>query len=86
MKEASGELNMTVVTIVAIAAVGALFIFVVLPIIQSSVATQSCKSSYGEDWHAVRTGKQVDNNGATLNEWACCPSDVGSYDSTRCVN
>ena len=85
MKEASGELNMTVVTIVAIAAVGALFYFVVLPIIQSSVATQSCKS-YGDGWHAVKHGTTTTNNDAKVNKWACCPKGVTTYDSTQCVD
>ena len=45
MKEASGELNMTVVTIVAIAAVGAFFYAFVWPTIQRGIAENSCKTS-----------------------------------------
>ncbi len=37
MKEATGELNMTVITVVAIAAVGALFTIFVWPNIQANV-------------------------------------------------
>ena len=37
MKEATGELNMTVITVVAIAAVGALFTFFVWPNIQANL-------------------------------------------------
>lgn len=37
MKEATGELNMTVITVVAIAAVGALFTFFVWPSIQANL-------------------------------------------------
>ena len=37
MKEATGELNMTVITVVAIAAVGAFFYAVVWPSIKSSI-------------------------------------------------
>ena len=41
MKEATGELNMTVITVVAIAAVGLLFTLFVWPNIQSNLAIQT---------------------------------------------
>ena len=47
MKEATGELNMTVITIVAIAAVAGIFTLWVLPAIQNSVARQSCYAECG---------------------------------------
>ena len=50
MKEATGELNMTVITVVAIAAVGLLFTAFVWPNIQSNLALSTACS-------------QVDNNG-----------------------
>ena len=50
MKEATGELNMTVITVVAIAAVGLLFTLFVWPNIQSNLALSTACS-------------QVDNNG-----------------------
>ncbi len=50
MKEATGELNMTVITVVAIAAVGLLFTVFVWPNIQSNLALNTACS-------------QVDNNG-----------------------
>lgn len=40
MKEASGELNMTVVTIIAIAAIAAFFSAVIWPNIQKSINDQ----------------------------------------------
>ncbi len=40
MKEASGELNMTVVTIIAIAAIAAFFAAVIWPNIQKSLNNQ----------------------------------------------
>lgn len=40
MKEASGELNMTVVTIIAIAAIAGFFSLVIWPNIKDSVNTQ----------------------------------------------
>ncbi len=44
MKEATGELNMTVVTVVAIAAVGAFFYFFIWPGIQAGLARNTCKN------------------------------------------
>lgn len=44
MKEATGELNMTVVTVVAIAAVGAFFYFFIWPSIQSGLTMNTCKN------------------------------------------
>ncbi len=44
MKEATGELNMTVVTVVAIVAVGAFFYAVVWPGIQTSLARSTCSN------------------------------------------
>lgn len=45
MKEATGELNMTVITVVAIAAVGMLFTVFVWPNIQSNLAIQTACSN-----------------------------------------
>ena len=44
MKEATGELNMTVVTVVAIAAVGAFFYAFVWPAIQNGLKVNTCKN------------------------------------------
>ncbi len=86
MKEASGELNMTVITIVAIAAVGALFYVFVWPTIQASIVSQSCKT-YGNEWHAVKGTKDAVNGGsqAKVYDWYCCPKDVTSLDKNKCV-
>lgn len=45
MKEATGELNMTVVTVVAIAAVGAFFYAVIWPSIKANLLAQTHCSS-----------------------------------------
>lgn len=46
MKEATGELNMTVVTVVAIAAVGAFFYLVIWPSIRANLEAQvHCSSA-----------------------------------------
>lgn len=44
MKEATGELNMTVVTVVAIAAVGAFFYAFIWPGIQRGLAMNTCNN------------------------------------------
>lgn len=50
MKEATGELNMTVVTVVAIAAVAAFFYAFVWPGIQRSITSSTyCSSAYSCD-------------------------------------
>ena len=46
MKEATGELNMTVITVIAIAAVAALFYAFVWPMIQRTIVDRTCKT-YG---------------------------------------
>ncbi len=45
MKEATGELNMTVVTVIAIAAVAAIVTVFVLPTIRTQIKTKTCNSA-----------------------------------------
>ena len=52
MKEATGELNMTVITLIAIGAIGALFYVFVWPMIQRTIAQQTCQT-YGTNYDAV---------------------------------
>ncbi len=47
MKEATGELNMTVITVVAIAAVAAFFYAFLWPAIQSGLSRNTCTNSGG---------------------------------------
>lgn len=49
MKEATGELNMTVVTVVAIAAVAAFFYAFVWPSIQASIKKNTCDAQCPEN-------------------------------------
>ena len=44
MKEATGELNMTVVTVVAIAAVGGFFYLFIWPSIEAGLTMNTCKN------------------------------------------
>lgn len=79
MKEATGELNMTVITVIAIAAVAALFYAFIWPMIQRTIVQQTC-NAYG-DYHAVKIP-----GGTTTSEktsaWACCPTTT--YDESAC--
>lgn len=66
MKEATGELNMTVITVVAIAAVGLLFTLFVWPNIQSNLALNTACSS-------------VDNNGNYVTQDNSIASGTDGY-------
>ena len=56
MKEATGELNLTVITVVAIAAIGALFYSVIWPIISKRIRLANA-CSIAADTVFPRTGK-----------------------------
>ena len=81
MKEATGELNMTVITVVAIAAVAGLFYAFVWPMIQRSIVQNTCKTM-GEGWTAVSRGDtNLSSENTSGQNWVCCPPN----DSTHCV-
>ena len=61
MKEATGELNMTVITVVAIVAVGGLFTLFVWPAIRRSIRLNSACSSAGNTEY-----KTTENDGAVI--------------------
>ena len=79
MKEATGELNMTIVTLVAISAIAALLWFVVWPMIQRMIVNNTCQT-YGSNWEAVPAGSVIDTNAsdAQLSDWFCCPGGNGA--------
>lgn len=88
MKEATGELNMTVITLVAIAAIGAVFYFVVWPLVQRTLVTQTCKTTYGPGWHAVE-GDAIDTattSQAKVKQWYCADAETSdcSDESEHC--
>ena len=56
MKEATGELNMTVITVVAIAAVAAFFYAFIWPSIKKTILSQSV-CSYGQNYTEGEQGK-----------------------------
>ena len=71
MKEATGELNMTVVTVVAIAAVAAFFYAFIWPGIQQSITSSTnCASAYGCDSDG-KNCKYVDGKGVEKSPLDC---------------
>lgn len=79
MKEATGELNMTVVTLIAVAALGAVFYLVIWPMVQRMLIQQTC-NTYGDGWNAVKTDTTLNDSNAEVNEWMCCKGDATSGD------
>ncbi len=71
MKEATGELNMTVVTLIAIAAIAALFYFAIWPMIQQMLVQQTC-NTYGPDYKAVKGATAHVQGQAEVDFWCCC--------------
>ena len=71
MKEATGELNMTVVTVVAIAAVGAFFYFFIWPGIQAGLSRNTCQN--------LCPGGELDSakgrGGVSVNDRVCYCAD-----------
>lgn len=85
MKEATGELNMTVVTLVAVAALAAMFYLVIWPIIQTSIVTQTCKSTFGSEWKASKASETVNTGAQTKTyKWQCC-NTPGSGETQTCT-
>ena len=71
MKEATGELNMTVITLVAIAAIGAVFYFLIWPLVQRTLATNSCRTAYGAGYKAHEKTVLQSDSQATVKDWCC---------------
>lgn len=76
MKEATGELNMTVVTVVAIAAIAALFAVFVLPNIKENITNKSkCSSAICPPTctNNKRVCQYYKGNSVTNVEYVVCP-------------
>ncbi len=86
MKEATGELSTTVITVVAIAAVATLFYTLVWPAIQKSIVDNTC-SIYGENAKAINRDEGTTDPGTDLTSASardrkyCC-----SLDGSTCLN
>lgn len=69
MKDATGELNMTVIVIVGIAAIAAFFTVFILPNLKVTIATNQCRSECGDkDWQGDDAWKTMvkDDNPAAV--------------------
>ena len=91
MKEATGELNMTVVTLIAVAAIGAIFYLVIWPMIQGALVSQTCKTSFGSEYSARRVsgdaqGTGTGNSNARVYEWECCVNGEEGNDCHQVEN
>lgn len=93
MKEATGELNMTVVTIVAIAALVAFFYLIIWPNIQTGmVLTTACNSAGNsqytqtfDDGSSVScTGVSANSSATTHNVCTYNPANGSSATSKTC--
>ena len=86
MKEATGELNMTVITVIAIAAIAALFYAFIWPMIQRTIVQQTCNTygttADGKEYTATKVPDSTTTSEKT-SDWACCPE--GIYDTTKCI-
>lgn len=80
MKEATGELNMTVITVVAICAVGLLFYTFIWPMIQGRIVQTTC-DTMGQGYTAEQAKEgacakdcfQASSDDAGGASWCCCP-------------
>ncbi len=82
MKEATGELNMTVIVVIAIAAIAAIFYVFIWPAIQRQLMTNTCEATYGAGYHAEESGTDYDSDGAVVHTWVCCPE--GETSGSNC--
>ena len=83
MKEATGELNMTVIAVVAIAAVGAFFYAFVWPAIQNNIKLSNACSTAGSGTY-TDTENKVYCTGGTC--WIGDNAESQSGPSKVCVN
>ena len=81
MKEATGELNMTVITVVAIAAVGALFTFFVWPNIQQNLMLSTACSNINSNGNY--TGQENSTNSSIDCKGFVCTATYNGHSSSR---
>lgn len=80
MKEATGELNITVITIVAIGALATFFYFVIWPGIRNSMALTTACNADGN------SGTYTSGNGSTSEGGVSCTRTNGVVTCTYKVN
>ncbi|NLA32491.1 MAG: hypothetical protein GX864_00880 [Mollicutes bacterium] len=79
MKEASGELNMTAITILAIAAVGAFFYLVIWPGLRNNIErSQQCSSAVcGVCTNGKQTCSYTNKDGKIVTDLECpCKEEI----------
>ena len=81
MKEATGELNMTVVTVVAIAALVAFFYLIIWPTIKTGMTLTSACNSAGTSGNFT-SGKDGEGKGV-CSDGSCTYTDENGNTSTR---
>lgn len=84
MKEATGELNMTVITVVAIAAISLLFTMFVWPNIQASITLNTACSNIDQKGNYLQTGQTADEGQATCSNFQCNVNYGGREFSKNC--
>ncbi len=88
MKEATGELNMTVITVVAIAAIAALFTIFIMPQIQANIALQTACSNIDADGNydaEIEAGNAgADASSVKCTEFKCTAEYNGRTYSKTC--
>ncbi len=86
MKEASGELSMTAITVVAIAAIASVFSIIVLPRIKAALKTQTqCMSKFNCDScnNGTASCNVLDDDGKVLQNKVSCPCDSDGSTGTN---
>lgn len=80
MKEASGELSMTAVAVVAIAAIGVLFTTLIWPSIKANITRNTNCAQ------AISCDDPVDANAKTQTCYYCTETTSGGTTTTDCKN
>ena len=86
MKEATGELNMTVITVVAIAAIAALFTIFIMPSIQANIMLQTACANIDADgnYNGVEGTSQETAQQVECEAFTCTANYNGRNYSKRC--
>ena len=76
MKEASGELSMTAIAVVAIGAIALLFTTIIMPMIRRGLVQKTCET-FGADYTATKLAEGATAGAgcfeAETGGWQCCP-------------
>lgn len=85
MKEATGELNMTVITVVAIAAIAALFTVFILPSIQANIMLSTACAEIDADGNFDGNSLgSTDNASQNCEAFVCTVTYNGKNYSKQC--